>query len=320
MATGIVSTAADLIGVEAIAWPLFGINLLGYLLLMAMISLRVIRYRDRVVADFRSHARAPGFLTIAAATCILGSQFIVLLPIPAVAATLWALAGILWVLLIYGIFTIFTVQAEKPRLEAGMNGTWMLIVVATQALSVLGILLTPHLPYRELVLTLSLSLFLLGGMFYILFFSLILYRFLFFHFDPEELTPPYWINMGAVAITTLAGSLLILHGSEWSFLMDILPFLKGFTLLFWATATWWIPLLLILGFWRHLARRVPLRYSVQYWSMVFPLGMYSVATLRLIEALDWHLLTALPLVIGFFAIFAWTLAFVGLIRRIAAPA
>ena len=57
--------------------------------------------------------------------------------------------------------------------------------------------------------------------------------------------------MGAVAITTLAGAKLILGAPEWSFLTEILPFLKGFTLFFWAWATWWIPLLFILGFWRH---------------------------------------------------------------------
>jgi len=197
-----------------------------------------------------------------------------------------------------------------------MNGTWMLIVVATQAMAVLGTLLSPYVGNHKLLIIFSLGFFLLGGMFYILFFSLILYRFLFFHFDPEELTPPYWINMGAVAITTLAGSLLILHAGEWSFLQEILPFLKGFTLLFWATATWWIPLLLILGFWRHLVRQVPLRYNVQYWSMVFPLGMYAVATFRLIEALDWQFLLIVPLVFGFFAIFAWALAFAGLARQL----
>src|SRR5690606_16602776 len=94
-------------------------------------------------------------------------------------------------------------------------------------------------------------------------------------------------------------------------------FLRGFTLLFWATATWWFPLLLALGAWRHLLHRVPISYDVQYWSMVFPLGMYTVATLRLIEALDWPFLLPLPRVVGWVALGAWTLAFAGLARRVA---
>ncbi|MBS1252690.1 MAG: putative membrane protein [Anaerolineales bacterium] len=79
--------------------------------------------------------------------------------------------------------------------------------------------------------------------------------------SPETLTPPYWINMGAVAITTLAGATLMLNTSQWTFLGEILPFLKGFTLFFWATGTWWIPLLFILGAWRHLYKRFPLGYG-----------------------------------------------------------
>src|SRR5690606_34335306 len=139
-----------------------------------------------------------------------------------------------------------TVREEKPALDRGMNGTWMRLVVATQAVSMLGTLLAPRIgipPPRLLGVTLCF--FLLGCMFYMLLFSLIVYRFLFFPVEPEEMTPPYWINMGAVAITTLAGSLLILEAESWNLLRDILPFLRGFTLFFWAIATWWIPLLLL---------------------------------------------------------------------------
>jgi len=49
-----------------------------------------------------------------------------------------------------------------------------------------------------------LSAYLLGAMLYILFIALILYRWRFLSMQPEKLSPPYWINMGALAITTLA--------------------------------------------------------------------------------------------------------------------
>ena len=47
-------------------------------------------------------------------------------------------------------------------------------------------------------------------MLYIWIISLIFYRYTFFTMHPSDLAPPYWINMGAVAISTLAGSLLVL--------------------------------------------------------------------------------------------------------------
>ena len=80
------------------------------------------------------------------------------------------------------------------------------------------------------------------------------------------LTPSCWVNMGAMAIPTLAGFLLVLNAPYQ-------PFLKGMTMLWWATGTWWISMLLLLGIWRYGYKRFSLRYDPIYWSVVFPLGM-----------------------------------------------
>jgi hypothetical protein len=72
------------------------------------------------------------------------------------------------------------------------------------------------------------------------------------------------------------GSLLILNSTDAPFLLSLLPFIKGFTVFYWATGTWWIPMLLVLALWRHVYRRFPLRYDPLYWGAVFPLyGMYA---------------------------------------------
>jgi tellurite resistance protein TehA-like permease len=142
----------------------------------------------------------------------------------------------------------------------------------------------------------------------------IFYRFTFLPIVKETLTPPFWINMGAVAVTTLAGSLLIQNADRWVLLAELLPFLKGFTLFFWATATWWIPLLLLLGIWRHLLQRFPLRYDPQYWGMVFPLGMYTVCTLRLANALELPFLLIIPHFFIFVAWIAWFAVLIGYVR------
>jgi tellurite resistance protein TehA-like permease len=122
--------------------------------------------------------------------------------------------------------------------------------------------------------------------------------------------------MGAVAITSLAGARLIIAAPEWSFLAEISPFLKGFTLFFWAAGTWWIPLLFLLGFWRHIYKRFPLSYDAQYWSMVFPLGMYTVCTLQLSKAISFEPLLLISRYFVFVAMAAWLAVFGGLIRRL----
>lgn len=60
---------------------------------------------------------------------------------------------------------------------------------------------------------------------------------------------------------------------RFSFQIELLPFVKGMTLLFWATATWWIPVLIDLGIERHGQLRFPRAYEHAYWAAVFPLGM-----------------------------------------------
>ena len=149
-------------------------------------------------------------------------------------------------------------------------------------------------------------------MLYIWIISLIFYRYTFFRLSPSDLSPPYWINMGAVAISTLAGTMLVANASHSPMLADLLPFIKGFTLLFWATATWWIPMLVILGLWRHVYQKFPLRYDPQYWGVVFPLGMYTVATFRLVQHLNLPFLSPVPNVFVFVAVGAWGLVFIGL--------
>ena len=52
--------------------------------------------------------------------------------------------------------------------------------------------------------------------------------------------------MGALAITTLAGARLLVVDNQWSFLGGS-TLHRGFTLFFWVTGTWWIPLLIIVG-------------------------------------------------------------------------
>ena len=171
--------------------------------------------------------RGPGFFTVVAGTSVLGSQLLIVAGQFRIAAVLWLLALILWAVIMYTFFAAMTVRENKPTIEGGLNGAWLLAVVATQSISVLGTLLVGHLAdYREPILFFTLCMFLLGCMLYIPLITLIFYRFTFVNVTTASLTSPYWINMGAVAITTLAGARLIIAAPEWTLLNDFMPFLK----------------------------------------------------------------------------------------------
>ena len=317
MATGIISIACFLLGMQTISLVLLGINVAAYVVLGLLLFVRLLFFFSRVKADITDHVRGPGFFTVVAGTCVLGSALLIVVQRYRPALLLW-FAGIgLWVVIMYAFFTAVTVRENKPSIETGLNGAWLLAVVATQSISVLGTLLGYRLGnYREPVLFFTLCMFLLGCMLYLLLITLIFYRFTFVNVTTASLTPPYWINMGAVAITTLAGARLIIAAPEWSLLNEITPFIKGFTLFFWAAGTWWIPLLLVLGFWRHVYKRFPLKYDPQYWGMVFPLGMYTVCTFQLSNAIEFPQLLVIPRYFIYLALAGWIAAFLGLLREL----
>ncbi len=318
MSTGIISIAAHRLGFESLAWVLYVGNFLFYAAVWALFGLRLLWHRQAMLDDIVDHLRAPGFFTSVAATSVLGSQCLLLGNNLPLALGLWFVALALWVILTYTIFTIFTVKRSKPRLERGINGGWLLAVVATQSIAVLAALLAARIgqPWKLELNFFALSMWLWGGMLYIWMMSLIFYRYTFFTFEPGDLSPPYWINMGAMAISTLAGSLLIVNVEHAPFLLSLQPFIKGFTVFYWATGTWWIPMLLVLAIWRHVYRRFPLRYDPLYWGAVFPLGMYAAATHAMLRALEFDFLNWVPGVFLALALAAWLATLIGMLHAI----
>jgi tellurite resistance protein TehA-like permease len=136
---------------------------------------------------------------------------------------------------------------------------------------------------------------------------------------PATLNPDYWILMGATGICVLAGSdILTLHGT-FPAVAAIASFVKGTCFVFWSFGTWWIPLLVVLGLWRHVLRQWPLRYEPALWTVVFPIGMYGVATLSFGKAAGLSFMEPLSRGVLWVAIAAWLLVAAGGLARLARP-
>lgn len=317
MSTGIVSIASWLVGYPTIAKTLLWLNLPLFGGLLAFSAFRIVRFPREFIADWGDHQRGVGFFTIVASTCVVGTQHVTLRGDLVLGRQLWWVGLALWGVCMYAIFTALTVRDAKPTLPNGINGGWLVAVVATQSVCVLGAnVSTAFGESRALALFAMLVFWLSGGMLYIWTISLIFYRYTFFRFLPSDLMPPYWINMGAMAISTLAGTALIKNAEGSPLLVSLLPFLKGFTLWYWATATWWIPMLVILAVWRHAVKRFPISYDPLYWGAVFPLGMYTACTFQLATVVGVPQLTAIAQRFGLVAVAAWSLAFAGFLRRL----
>ena len=316
MATGIVSIATRLNGLAWLSGALFALNLSAFALLWLLLINRVGRRPAAVLDDLAEDREAPAILTVVAGTCVIASEIALTGAFPVLVAALWMLAAALWLGFVYGIAVGMTIRPAKAPIVQQIDGSWLLAVVATQALAILTTHLAGTMLPREPALFVSLCLFLLGGVLYIVLIVLIVQRWLSLPMRPEDLTPPYWINMGAAAITTLTGALLVEALGPDAVRASVRDFVAGATILSWSVASGWIPLLTDLTVWRH-RRGVPVRYRLDNWAMVFPLGMYTTATWRFAHGLGFRFLDIVPNLFVWIALAAWCLNFIGLLHALA---
>ena len=226
MATGIVSVGAHLQGLALAARGLFALNIAFFAGLWLLTALRLWLHAGRFFADLIDHRRGPGYFTMVAGSAILASQCLLIAGAERAAIALFAVAALLWVLLTYAIFASFTIKQDKPTLDEGIGGAWLLAVVATQSLASLPRSSRPGwtLPSVSRSISSRSRCGCGGGVHYTWTMALIFYRCTFFPLRPGDLSPPYWINMGAMAISTLAGSLLVAHPPKTPLLSSLLPF------------------------------------------------------------------------------------------------
>jgi tellurite resistance protein TehA-like permease len=95
---------------------------------------------------------------------------------------------------------------------------------------------------------------------------------------PHALSPTYWIYMGATAISVLAAARILQLPASIPVLVAIRDVVSGFGFMLWAFGSWWLPLLLGHAIGRHVLLREHLHYEPAWWSMVFPLGRFAVAS------------------------------------------
>jgi tellurite resistance protein TehA-like permease len=308
MATGIVSTAMNVNGLPTVSIALLVIGVVGYVALAGASAWRLLRWRERLLADLVS-PRGFGFLTFVAASNVLADRLAIggwWRP----ATVLQALGVLGWLALGYGVpLGLITDPRRYPRLDQ-VDGTWVLWVVGTQSVAVATASLVPR-GLAGVLVVLAVACWAIGLVLYLLVAGLGLARLLLRPVVSTELIPPYWVFMGAAAITVLAGAYLLALPDA----IRLVPrdLVAGMSMAMWSFCTWLIPLLLALGVWRHVVRRVPLRYESALWGMAFPIGMYAVASYQLGQATATPWLTAFGRGAAWIAFAVWALVFTAML-------
>lgn len=281
MATGIVSIGLHEVGATTLSDILLWIAAASYAVLWILFIWRAIAFPHHVRRDLRNPEIAFAFFTVVAGTDVLGVRLaqhgantaaMILL---FVGAALWFVFGYLlpWQVLM---------TRDGHRILARTNGTWFIWAVASQSLAVGMSQIQQQVSHEAqiwvgmlAVLSWSVGVALYAGIALI-----VLLRIIHYGITPESFEPPYWVAMGALAIAVVAGSGIV--DMQSTPMVDATrELIAGTVVVFWSFCVWLIPMLVGAGIWRHLVHRVPLRYVPTLWSMVFPMGMFAVASISM---------------------------------------
>ena len=320
MASGIISTGTFTLGPSWLSAVMLVVASAGFVVLGAALVLQVAWYRSSVAADIAAPEQVFGFFAVAAALDVLGVRFDAA-GHPMVTAVFAAAAAVVWVVLTYGVPASRLLAPHRDSVLGGVNGTWLLWVVATQSLSISASTLASAWPSQSgLLAPVAVGLWSVGVMLYLMLVSVIMLRWLTVPMTPATLGPASWILMGATGIIVLAGANILTLPAALAVRQATAETVEGLSFVFWAFGTWWIPLLILLGFWRHVRRQWPLTYDPSLWTVVFPVGMYSVATSSFGKAANLGFMAPVGRFMLWVAVAAWAaVAVAGVVRLAARP-
>lgn len=314
MATGIVSVAA---GAQDHARIDGGLAIIAAVVFMALLALvatqaaRLLTHRSSVGQNLDDPDVTLRLLTFVAGCSVLGVRVV------AHPAPLWALAGAAaasWVILVP--FVVRGLWSRRhTELRSHAHGAWLLGCVSTAGLAITAADLSLHSRWPGWV-WLSATAWIMATAIYLAFSWLIIGRALASPLVPDELTPDSWILMGALAICALAGDHLMTtipraHRAHWPAVAVAVVIM-----VLWVLASAWIPVLVTAEVWvaRHHGIRWPLTRA--WWSAVFPLGMYSVATHASVRVLQLPGLRAISSVSFWIALLLWSVVGLGWLLRV----
>ena len=149
MATGIISNALYLENAHGLSNVLYAVNLLAYPWLLAATLLRALRVPRAMWSDLTNPRLVFSFFTMVAATDVLGAG-IALRGFAGVALVMWLFAFALWFVLIYLSFGVLTFLNTAHGANV-VHGGWLIAIVGTQSLVVLGTQIAPALPSAPLI-------------------------------------------------------------------------------------------------------------------------------------------------------------------------
>ncbi|KPU56495.1 voltage-dependent anion channel family protein [Pseudomonas fluorescens] len=302
MGTGVLALALAQLPVaipalHAFAEALWLFNIALFLLFTAMYTARWLLFFDEARRIFGHSTVSMFFGTIPMGLATIINGFLVF-GLPRWGEGVIHLAEVLWWLdvamsLACGVLIPYMMFTRQEHSIDQMTAVWLLPVVAAEVAAASGGLLAPHLAdaHAQLVVLVTsyvLWAFSLPVAFSIL--TILLLRMALHKLPHENMAASSWLALGPIGTGAL-GMLVLGGDAPLIFAANGLPgigeiaaglgLVAGITL--WGFGLWWMLMALLITV-RYLRAGIP--FNLGWWGFTFPLGVYSLATLKLASTLN----------------------------------
>ncbi|MDF9905964.1 UNVERIFIED_ORG: C4-dicarboxylate transporter/malic acid transport protein [Pseudomonas reinekei] len=302
MGTGVLALALAQLPVampalHAFAEALWLFNIALFLLFTALYAARWLLFFDEARRIFGHSTVSMFFGTIPMGLATIINGFLVF-GLPRWGDGVIHLAEVLWWLdvamsLACGVLIPYMMFTRQEHSIDQMTAVWLLPVVAAEVAAASGGLLAPHLAdaHSQLVMLVTsyvLWAFSLPVAFSIL--TILLLRMALHKLPHENMAASSWLALGPIGTGAL-GMLVLGGDAPLIFAANGLPgvgeiaaglgLVAGITL--WGFGLWWMLMALLITV-RYLRAGIP--FNLGWWGFTFPLGVYSLATLKLASTLN----------------------------------
>ncbi|KPN91960.1 TDT family transporter [Pseudomonas nunensis] len=302
MGTGVLALALAQVpvaipGLHAVAEGLWLFNIFLFVLFTGLYAARWVLFFDEARRIFGHSTVSMFFGTIPMGLATIINGFLVF-GLPRWGDGVIHVAEVLWWLdvamsLACGVLIPYMMFTRQEHSIDQMTAVWLLPVVAAEVAAASGGLLAPHLAeaHSQLVVLVTsyvLWAFSLPVAFSIL--TILLLRMALHKLPHENMAASSWLALGPIGTGAL-GMLLLGADAPAIFAANGLPgmgeiaaglgLVAGITL--WGFGLWWM-LIAVLITVRYMRAGIP--FNLGWWGFTFPLGVYSLATLKLASTLN----------------------------------
>ncbi len=297
MGTGILALA-----LAQFPWPFAGLHLVAeglWMFNILLFSLFSLLYLTRWVCYFNEAKRIFGHSTVSMffGTIPMGLATIIngllVFGIPRWGAGIAEIAQVIWWLdvamaLICGVVIPYMMFTRQQHSIDQMTGVWLLPVVAAEVAAVSGGMLAPHLTDAHsqfITIITSYVLWAYSVPVALSILVILLLRMALHKLPHASMAASSWLALGPVGTASLG---MMMVGGDAPFIFADTPLASlgeiaqgiGLVtgLLFWGLGLWWMLMAVMITL-RYLREGIP--FNLGWWGFTFPLGVYTVATLKL---------------------------------------